>query len=132
MKHLHAKDLIVNLEKRNEKMKESYERVLELCYRHIENCSNFNAVACFYEIPEFLMGYPLFNLNECILYVYKQLISNDFNVSYIFPRILFVSWFKPSNNTNYLLENKKSKQRQNKTRITTKPKSSGKLVLNIS
>jgi len=95
MKHLSIKDIIANREKRSEKRKECFNKVIEMCYKKIEKTAKLDSIGCFFDVPEFLIGYPLFNLNECIVYVYNSLINNGFQVQYIFPRILYVTWITP-------------------------------------
>lgn len=95
MKHLNINDIISNHEKRAEKRKESFNKVLEMCYKKIDKSSKLDNIACFFDVPEFLVGFPLFSLNECIMYVYNHLVKNGFTVQYIFPRILYISWLTP-------------------------------------
>jgi hypothetical protein len=95
MKHLNINDIIVNNEIRAHKRKESLDKVLDMCYKKIENSSKLDNIACFFDVPEFVIGFPLFNLNECIVYVYNHLINSGFTAQYIFPRILYVSWVTP-------------------------------------
>lgn len=95
MKHLNINDIISHHEKRAEKRRESFNKVLDMCYKMIDKSSKLDNVACFFDVPEFVIGYPLFNLNECIVYVYNNLVRNGFTVNYIFPRILYISWLTP-------------------------------------
>lgn len=95
MKQLCISDIQSSIQKKAEKRKESFNKVLEMCFKRIENGAKFDKIACFFDVPEFVIGYPLFDLNECIMYVYSQLVKNGFQVQYIFPRILYISWFKP-------------------------------------
>jgi hypothetical protein len=46
----------------------------------------------FYEVPLFVVGYPLFDISECIEFLIKELESNGFLVRYFFPRYLYISW----------------------------------------
>lgn len=92
MKHLNINDIASNNEKRNEKRRECFDKVLEQCYKRVEKSAKLDNIGCFFDVPEFVIGYPLFSLNECILHVYNKLVQNGFQVQYIFPRILYVSW----------------------------------------
>lgn len=104
MKQLCVADLHKAIQQRQEKKKDSFNRVLELCFKKIETCAKLHHIGCFFDVPEFLIGYPLFNLNECIIYVYNSLVKNGFHVKYIFPRILYITWTPPPTNNNMLLE----------------------------
>ena len=45
-----------------------------------------------YIIPKFIYGVPLFNLAECIKYLYEKLTENGFKVYYTHPNLLVISW----------------------------------------
>jgi hypothetical protein len=49
----------------------------------------------YYDVPQYVVGLPLFNINECIDFIIKQLTNNGFNVKYNFPKMLYISWFPP-------------------------------------
>jgi hypothetical protein len=80
---------------KEERKKKSFHKVIEFCSKKIQQNAIRNATWCMYEIPEFIIGYPIYSLNECIQYVYEFLIKKGFRVDYYFPRILFVSWEMP-------------------------------------
>jgi len=54
--------------------------------------------SCWYLIPETIIGVPKYDQAACIAYVIDKLKSNGFNVRYIHPNTLFISWnhFVPS------------------------------------
>jgi hypothetical protein len=89
---LSVKDIMNSMKKRDEKRKLCFDRVLEMCHKKIQKSASLNMPNCFYEVPEFMLGYPLYNINECIVHVLNQLQKSGFAVKYIFPRILHVSW----------------------------------------
>lgn len=92
MKPLNVRELTKQLQTRQQKRNQSFEKVLEICYNSIRRNADKNQLFCFFEVPEFIIGLPVYDLNECILYVVEKLRSNDFLVKYYFPRILYVSW----------------------------------------
>lgn len=92
MKALCVKDIAKTFEKKSERKKQCFEKIMELCYKRIEKCVGMNAYACFYLVPEFVLGYPIYNLNEAVAYVLQQLQKNGFLVKYFFPRSLHISW----------------------------------------
>ena len=49
-----------------------------------------------FEVPEFIIGRPVYKLNDCIEFVQKQLVNKGFKVRYFFPRVLYISWDVPS------------------------------------
>ena len=53
---------------------------------------------CWYIIPETIIGVPKYDQAQCIAYIIDKLKTNGFNVRYIHPNMLFISWnhFIPS------------------------------------
>ena len=53
--------------------------------------SNQNFYKCLYEIPEFMLGLPLYNIDECVKYIDKKLIENGFKTKWNNNQVL-ISW----------------------------------------
>ena len=53
---------------------------------------------CWFLVPETIIGVPRYDQAACIAYLIDKLKSNGFNVRYIHPNMLFISWmhFIPS------------------------------------
>jgi len=47
---------------------------------------------CWYVIPETMIGVPKYDQAACIAYIMDKLKTNGFNVRYIHPNLLFISW----------------------------------------
>jgi len=47
---------------------------------------------CWYIVPETMIGVPKYDQAACIAYVIDKLKTNGFNVRYIHPNLLFISW----------------------------------------
>ena len=45
-----------------------------------------------YVMPEILIGYPNYNLSECLNYIIDKLESDGFLCKYIHPNLLLISW----------------------------------------
>jgi len=52
------------------------------------NSSNF----CCYVMPEVLIGYPNYDIGECIGYIIHRLNNDGFLTRYVHPNMLFISW----------------------------------------
>ena len=48
---------------------------------------------CWYVVPEIMIGVPKYDQGACIAYLLDKLTTNGFNVRYIDPNTLFISWF---------------------------------------
>jgi len=53
---------------------------------------------CWFLVPETIIGVPRYDQAACIAYIIDKLKSNGFNIKYIHPNMLFISWmhFIPS------------------------------------
>ena len=93
-KDLNVKDVIEVQAKKQSKRSESFEHILDKCHKTIKRSIEILRTNqhCFFEIPEFVIGYPLYDLNECIQYIVQKLTTNGFYVKYFFPRVLYISW----------------------------------------
>ena len=51
-----------------------------------------NDFFCWYLVPEVVIGVPKYDQGACIAYLLNKLKDNGFNVRYIHPNTLFISW----------------------------------------
>ena len=47
---------------------------------------------CWYLVPETILGVPKYDQGACIAYLMDKLKNNGFNVRYVHPNVLFISW----------------------------------------
>jgi hypothetical protein len=47
---------------------------------------------CWFVVPEIIIGVPKYDQGACIAYIMDKLKTNGFNVKYIHPNTLFISW----------------------------------------
>ena len=104
-----------------------YDKILKKCHHKIKKTSEVSSNGyCFYIIPEYIYGYPLYNFKACILYLFKTLITNGFDVKYTHPNLLYISWIGKSNPKNY----KMIEQKNNGFRPINDYKPEGNLIYN--
>lgn len=48
---------------------------------------------CWYVVPEIILGVPKYDQGACIAYLMDKLKTNGFNVRYVHPNVLFISWY---------------------------------------
>lgn len=118
---LSVKDIINNKKKRDERKSEVFQILLKECCNKIRLGDELKNMYCIYEVPEFVIGQPLYNLNEAIGYIVNELSQRGFTVQYIFPKIIIVTWF----NVNHELMNK----RKTRTKQTKQPRTITKAKL---
>jgi len=75
--------------KRKEKKKlETYNKILSGCSRKIRWCNSNNKFECYFEIPTFMLGCPLYNIDECAYFVLQKLELQKFKTFFFSPDYL--------------------------------------------
>ena len=80
MSQLSMKDLYSTINEKTLKRMEIYDDVLKKCHHRIKyNCS-LQRTYCFFQIPEFIIGVPLYDITELQNYVMNSLKKNGFEL----------------------------------------------------
>lgn len=71
-----------------------YEKILSRVHKKIKHISRSRNCDkhCFFLVPEFVLGIPVYDTSVCITYVIDKLLDNGFMVRYTHPNLLFISW----------------------------------------
>lgn len=88
---VNAKDLVKKQKKKDKEKYIIYQKVYDRIDKKILMASSQNYYRCLYEIPEFMLGIPLYNLNECIKYIDKKLNDNGFKTVWNINSVL-IDW----------------------------------------
>ena len=93
MSNFDISELHKNREGRIHRRAFTYQEVLNKCYQRIRfiNDTSYETY-CYYIIPNLLFGLPLYDKNECIKFVFDNLIKNGFKVLYLHPNVFYISW----------------------------------------
>ena len=131
MSSLDIKDLYSTINEKTIKRLEIYDGVLVKCHKRIKYNSSLERTYCFYQIPEFIIGTPLYKVNEMRTYIINSLKNNGFKIMYIEPNWLFISWELPGisklANTG-LKKEVKIKENRNKYKSVDNYKPTGSLI----
>ena len=92
MKDLTAGEIATRLRRKVQVNNEAFASIMASTYRRIDTAVRFGAVYCTFNVPEIVVGYPMYNLNECIVHVMSKLQKNGFKVHYLFPAVLVITW----------------------------------------
>lgn len=92
MKKLNIYELHGEMNKKKENRMKSLDYVLERCHTKIRNASKKELARTWFDVPEFIIGLPVYNLNDCIIHLMTSLNQNGFVVKYFFPKVLYISW----------------------------------------
>ena len=96
MSMININDLYLEKQEKEKNKKNIYDNVLQKCHNKIVTSSKTNPYDqwCYFVIPKFIYGIPLYNQPECINYLVTHLTKNGFTISYTHPNLLIITWFK--------------------------------------
>lgn len=88
--------------KKENNKEEIFNTILDMVHQKIKFTSKIsNDKFCFFSVPTYVYGLPLFDINSCIIYLTKKLSDNGFEIRYTHPNLLLISWLvKPQKNTS--------------------------------
>ena len=92
MSQIDMKELYSTINAKTLRRMELYDSVLKKCHSRILYNSGLQRTYCFYQIPEFIIGFPLYDILELRKYVMNSLKTNGFKLLYIEPNWLFINW----------------------------------------
>ena len=99
----------VNEIHKNQKEKEKsrlkiYEGISARCFKHIKETSLNEETFCFYKLPEYIPGLPIYNMTECVLFLLNLLHEKGFNARYCDSYMIFISWNIPKPNLKLITQ----------------------------
>tara|TARA_B100000686_G_C16689329_1_gene916670 strand:+ start:229 stop:654 length:426 start_codon:yes stop_codon:yes gene_type:complete len=132
MSSLNIDELYETIDEKNNKRLEKFDGILKQIHGRIKYYSKLERTFCFFQIPEFIIGVPLYNVSDLRNYIINSLKRNGFHIVYIDPNWLYISWSKedrgkpvkkakPKKDKNYKLidEYKPSGQFVNETDLSS-------------
>lgn len=92
MSSLNINDLYNISQKKNIQRLENFDNILKKIHLRIRLSAQQEKTFCFYQIPEFIIGVPLYNVNDLKNYLCNGLEKNGFKILKMEPNWLFISW----------------------------------------
>ena len=127
MSQIDMKDLYLTINAKTLRRMELYDSVLKKCHSRILYNSGLQRTYCFYQIPEFIIGFPLYDIIELRQYIMNSLKTNGFELLYIEPNWLFIQW-NVKGAKSLTKNNNPSKQINNQYKSTDTYKPSGSFI----
>lgn len=85
---------------------ETFMSVLHKCHKKINKLNDLNVKSCFFKPPEIIFGKPLYNYDELLMFLIKELHNNGLLVKYSKKnKDLYISWDISDINYNKYKEN---------------------------
>ena len=75
-----------------------FDDILVQIHNKIKLSSKNKTLFCTFQIPEFLIGKPIYKIEDLRKYLINSLNRDKFDVLYIHPNLLFISWDKQQKN----------------------------------
>ena len=81
-----------------------YEGISAKCFKKIKETASNEETFCFFKMPEYIPGLPIYNMTECVIFLLNILHEKGFNARYCDKYMIFISWNLPKPNLR-LIEN---------------------------
>ena len=127
MSSLNINELHGSIHRRKVKRLELYNSILEKIHHRIKYNADLEKTYCFYNIPGFIIGVPLYDIKELTTFIITALKKNGFKLLYIDPNWLFISWGIEETPTK---QPKKVKKDTTNYKMVEEYKPSGQFVYN--
>lgn len=133
MKSLNILDLQKTVRMRQIRRLESFDKIVEMCHKKIISQTSIGNVRCFFMVPEYMVGLPLYQLNQCIDYVIKKLSTNGFIVKHLHSNVIYISWdvneMRVGRRQVQAIQSSQNANQPDSVKVKYKP--SGKLTLTL-
>ena len=115
MSSLNINELYGTIHEKNIKRLEHFDNILRKIHTRIKCCAQKEETYCFFQVPEFIFGVPLYNINDLRKYLINSLEKNGFKLLYVDPNWLFISWEVRQPTIEDSKKKKKSEEKKNKS-----------------
>ena len=92
MSSLNIDELYETINEKNNQRVKKFDGILKQIHARIKYYAKLERTFCFFQIPEFIIGVPLYNIDELKMYLINSLKKDGFKLLYIDPNWLFISW----------------------------------------
>ena len=127
MSSLDINKLYNTINEKNQRRLQGFDSILKKVHSRIIYNAKIEKTYCFFQIPEFIIGMPIYNVDDLKQYIINGLKKNGFQLLYIEPNWLFISW-EPKDIRK--VPKQKKKKETNGFRMTEEYKPSGGFVYN--
>ena len=88
-----ADKLIKEQKERDDRKKYTFDKIFMKIEKKIVLASSGNFYYTWYQVPEFILGLPLYSLKECKEYIEGKLNKDGFETEFFEPNYLLIKWF---------------------------------------
>lgn len=88
-----AEELIKQQKEKESKKFLIFDKIYNMIEKKINIASQVNFYFTWYQVPEFLIGMPIYSVEQCQIYVQQKLKQNGFETEFYMPNIILIKWF---------------------------------------
>jgi hypothetical protein len=93
MNKISLHDLYEIKKKKDSKICEAFNVILNGCNKKIKTIAEMGGQSLYYSIPPIIIGYPLYDYNKCLNYIITTLQKSGLFVSVILNKnMIYISW----------------------------------------
>tara|TARA_B110000285_G_scaffold234318_1_gene310826 strand:+ start:1058 stop:1486 length:429 start_codon:yes stop_codon:yes gene_type:complete len=92
MSSLNINNLYETMDEKNIKRLEKFDDILKQIHGRIKYYARLERTHCFFNVPEFIIGVPLYNVTDLRSYIMNCLNKDGFKILHVEPNWLFISW----------------------------------------
>ena len=92
MSSLNIDDLYETKREKNKTRLKKFDGILKKIHSRIQYNAKLEKTYCFFHIPEFIIGIPLYNVIDLKNYIINSLSKDGFEILYIEPNWIFINW----------------------------------------
>lgn len=129
MSSLDINRLYDTINTKNKRRLQMFDEILKKVHSRIIYHSKLEKTYCFFQIPEFIIGFPIYNVHDLKQYIINSLKKNGFKLLYVDPNWLFISW-EPETLKKQSRKQSKKKKDNSEFRMTEEYKPTGDFVYN--
>tara|TARA_B100000902_G_scaffold398897_1_gene467424 strand:+ start:2824 stop:3255 length:432 start_codon:yes stop_codon:yes gene_type:complete len=128
MSSLNIDQLYSTIDELNYRRLQHFDEVLKKIHNRIKYNARLEKMYCFYQVPEFIIGKPLYNIEDLRKYLINSLKKDGFQILYVDPNWLFINWELRKKKKTII--NKVKKEVKNDYKLIDEYKPTGKLIYN--
>ena len=92
MSQLNIHELYESARRKELKKFETFDKILQRCHNKIKLYAQNRKTECIYEVPGFIIGVPIYDINELKEYLISSLNKNGFILKQFPPNWIYISW----------------------------------------
>ena len=125
MSQLNIHQLYESARRKELKKFETFDKILQRSHNKIKLYAENHKTECIYEVPEFIIGVPLYNIEDLKRYLIELLRKDGFQLIYIDPNWLFITWELKGKKQPSQSRVKKNKKKKEEYKLIDEYKPSG-------